>query len=156
VKKHLVAFVAGLIFALGLGISGMTHATKVLGFLDFAGDWDPSLALVMGGGVAVNLVLFQWVLRRGSPVLATSFSLPTPTRVDAALIGGSALFGIGWGLGGFCPGPALVDVVTGAAPVVAFVVAMLAGMALFDVAAGRWSAQAPAPGEAAPAGERID
>lgn len=136
-KRLAVAYVSGLLFALGLGISGMTHPSKVLGFLDFAGDWDPSLALVMGGGVLVNLVFFQLALRRGAPLLATSFSLPTQTRVDAALVGGSALFGIGWGLGGFCPGPAFVSAVTGAAPVVAFVVAMLASMAVFDLSFGR-------------------
>jgi uncharacterized protein len=132
-----VAYVAGLLFAVGLGISGMTHPAKVLGFLDFTGDWDPSLALVMGGGVLVNLVFFQLALRRGAPLLATSFSLPPRTRVDGALVGGSVLFGIGWGLGGFCPGPAIVSAVTGAAPVVAFVVAMLASMALFDFSLGR-------------------
>jgi uncharacterized membrane protein YedE/YeeE len=137
VKRLAVAYASGLLFALGLGISGMTHPAKVLAFLDFTGDWDPSLALVMGGGVVVNLVFFHLALRRGAPLLAPSFSLPSPTRVDAALVGGSALFGIGWGLGGFCPGPAVVSAVTGAAPVVAFVVAMLASMAIFDVSLGR-------------------
>jgi len=140
-KRLAVAYVSGLLFALGLGISGMTHPSKVLGFLDFggipAGTWDPSLALVMGGGVLVNLVFFQLVLRRGAPLLATSFSLPVQTRIDAALVGGSALFGVGWGLGGFCPGPALVSAVTGAAPVIAFVVAMLGSMAAFDFALSR-------------------
>jgi uncharacterized membrane protein YedE/YeeE len=137
VKRLAVAYASGLLFALGLGVSGMTHPAKVLAFLDFTGDWDPSLALVMGGGVVVNLVFFQLGLRRGAPLLAPSFSLPSPTRVDAALVGGSALFGIGWGLGGFCPGPAIVSAVTGAAPVVAFVVAMLTSMAIFDVSLGR-------------------
>ena len=146
-KKLVVAFASGLIFALGLGISGMTHPSKVMGFLDFAGDWDPSLALVMGSGVTVNLILFQLVIRRGAPLFAKGFSLPTPTRVDAALVGGSAIFGIGWGLGGFCPGPAIVAAVTGVAPVVAFVVAMLGTMALFDVSLGRWSAKAQATAE---------
>lgn len=140
-KRLAVAFGTGLLFALGLGISGMTHPSKVLGFLDFggipAGTWDPSLALVMGGGVLVNLVFFQLALRRGAPWLASSFSLPAPTRIDAALVGGSALFGVGWGLGGFCPGPALVSAVTGGAPVIAFVVAMLASMAIFDFSVAR-------------------
>jgi uncharacterized membrane protein YedE/YeeE len=137
VKRLTVAYLSGLLFALGLGISGMTHPSKILGFLDFTGDWDPSLAMVMGGGVVVNLVFFQLALKRGAPLLAPAFSLPPQTRVDAALVGGSALFGIGWGLGGFCPGPALVSAVTGAAPVVAFVVAMLGSMALFDLSLGR-------------------
>jgi uncharacterized membrane protein YedE/YeeE len=139
VKRLAIAFVSGLLFAIGLGISGMTHPAKVLAFLDFTGDWDPSLALVMGGGVLVNLVFFQLALRRGAPLLASSFSLPSPTRIDAALVGGSALFGVGWGLGGFCPGPAIVSAVTGAAPVVAFVVAMLASMAIFDFSLARRS-----------------
>jgi len=137
VKRLAVAFVSGLLFAIGLGISGMTHPAKVLAFLDFTGDWDPSLALVMGGGVLVNLVFFQLALRRGAPILAPSFSLPRQGRIDAALVGGSALFGVGWGLGGFCPGPALVSAVTGAAPVIAFVVTMLASMALFDFVVAR-------------------
>jgi uncharacterized membrane protein YedE/YeeE len=142
VKQKLVAFASGLLFAVGLGVSGMTHPTKILDFLDFTGDWDPSLALVMGGGVLVNLVFFQWVLRRGRPLLAASFGLPPFTRVDVPLVAGAAVFGVGWGLGGFCPGPALVSAVTGATPVVAFVVAMLASMAVFDASRGRWSARA--------------
>ena len=136
-KRLAVAFAAGLLFAIGLGISGMTHPAKVLAFLDFTGDWDPSLALVMGGGVVVNLVFFQLALRRGAPLLSPSFSLPSVTRVDGALVGGAALFGVGWGLGGFCPGPAIASAVTGAAPVVAFVVAMLASMAIFDFSVAR-------------------
>lgn len=146
-KRVAVAFVAGLLFAIGLGVSGMTHPAKVLGFLDLAGDWDPSLALVMGGGVLVNLAFFQLALRRGAPLLASSFSLPSVTRIDASLVGGSALFGVGWGLGGFCPGPAIVSAVTGAAPVVAFVVAMLASMAIFDFSFARRSSGAVAEPE---------
>ena len=138
-KRLAVAFASGVIFAIGLGISGMTHPSKVLAFLDFGGDWDPSLALVMGGGVLVNLVFFQLALRRGAPLMAASFSVPPQARLDAALVGGSALFGVGWGLGGFCPGPAIVSAVTGAAPVVAFVVAMLASMAIFDFSLARRS-----------------
>ena len=147
-RQKLVAFVSGLLFALGLGVSGMTHPTKILDFLDFTGDWDPSLALVMGAGVLVNLVFFQWVLRRGRPLLAASFGLPPFTRVDVPLVAGAAVFGVGWGLGGFCPGPALVSAVTGATPVVAFVVAMLAAMAVFDASRGRWSARAAVQPEA--------
>jgi hypothetical protein len=132
VKRLVVAYVCGLLFAVGLGISGMTHPSKVLAFLDFTGDWDPSLALVMGSGVLVNLVFFRMATRRGAPLLAPSFSLPSKTAVDASLLGGAALFGVGWGLGGFCPGPAIVSVVTGTTPVVAFVAAMLASMGVFD------------------------
>jgi uncharacterized protein len=137
VKRLAVAYLTGLFFAVGLGISGMTHPSKVQAFLDFAGDWDPSLAFVMGAGVLVNLVFFQRALRRGRPLWASSFSLPHAKRVDLALVLGAAVFGVGWGLGGFCPGPALVSVVTGASPVVAFVVAMLAAMAVFDGTVGR-------------------
>lgn len=144
-KAQLVAFASGVLFAVGLGVSGMTHPSKVLGFLDFAGAWDPSLAFVMAGGVAVNLVLFRWVLRRGAPYLSPQFSLPARTRVDRPLVVGAAVFGVGWGLGGFCPGPAVVSAVTGAAPVIAFVVAMLASMAVFDASLGRWASRgAPA------------
>ena len=131
-KRLVVAYVSGVLFAMGLAISGMTHPSKVLAFLDFAGDWDPSLALVMGSGVLVNLVAFRLATRRGAPLLAPSFSLPAKTAVDVSLVGGAALFGVGWGLGGFCPGPAIVSVVTGATPVVAFVVAMLASMGVYD------------------------
>jgi uncharacterized membrane protein YedE/YeeE len=124
----------------------MTHPSKVLGFLDFAGaargQWDPSLALVMGGGVLVNLVFFRLALRRGAPLLALSFSLPPRAHVDSRLLLGAAVFGVGWGLAGFCPGPALVSSVDGAAPVVAFVVAMLATMAAIDLVISRKTAGA--------------
>lgn len=136
-KRLAVAYVAGLLFAAGLAVSGMTHPAKVQAFLDFAGDWDPSLALVMGVGVAVNLVGFSVARRRGGPLLAPSFALPQQTAIDASLVVGSAIFGVGWGLGGFCPGPAVVSAAAGALPAVAFVVAMLATMALFDVSFGR-------------------
>ena len=135
--RHVVAFASGLLFAVGLAVSGMAHPSKVMAFLDVAGDWDPSLAFVMGGGVLVNLLFFRWVLRRGAPLRAPAFSLPAMTAVDARLVVGSAVFGVGWGLGGFCPGPAVLSVVTGAAPVLAFVAAMLVGMAGHDVVAAR-------------------
>lgn len=131
-KRLAVAFACGALFALGLAISGMTHPTKVLAFLDFAGAWDPSLAFVMGGGVLVNVLLFRVAFRRGAPLLASAFALPEKRAIDARLVGGAALFGVGWGLGGFCPGPAVVSLAGGAAPVVVFVVAMVAGMALHD------------------------
>jgi uncharacterized membrane protein YedE/YeeE len=132
VKRLAVAYVSGVLFALGLGVSGMTHPSKVLGFLDFTGAWDPSLAFVMGSGVLVNFIFFRIAARRGAPLLAPTFALPERRAIDASLLGGAALFGVGWGLGGFCPGPAIVSVVTGATPVVAFVVAMLLAMGIFD------------------------
>ena len=138
-KRLVVAFACGALFALGLAISGMTHPSKVLAFLDFAGAWDPSLALVMGVGVLVNVLLFRVALRRGAPLLGGTFALPDKRAIDARLVGGAAVFGVGWGLGGFCPGPAVVSVAGGAAPVIVFVVAMVVGMALHDRVAGHRS-----------------
>jgi uncharacterized membrane protein YedE/YeeE len=138
-KRLVVAFACGALFALGLAISGMTHPSKVLAFLDFAGAWDPSLALVMAGGVLVNVLLFRVAFRRGAPLLGGAFALPGKRGIDARLVGGAAVFGVGWGLGGFCPGPAVVSVAGGAAPVFVFVVAMVVGMALHDRVAGHRS-----------------
>jgi uncharacterized membrane protein YedE/YeeE len=143
VKRLAIAYVSGVLFAAGLAVSGMTHPAKVQGFLDFAGDWDPSLALVMGAGVAVNLVFFRLARRRGAPLLAPAFSLPHQTAIDAGLVAGSAIFGVGWGLGGFCPGPGLVSLAGGAAPTVAFVAAMLGTRALFARADHRASLRIP-------------
>ena len=137
----LVFFLAGLIFAIGLAISGMTQPHKVVGFLDFFGNWIPDLAFVMGGAVITNFIALRLTLRREKPVFAPAFGLPTRTDLDARLIGGAALFGMGWGLGGFCPGPALVALPSGMTPVLVFVGAMLVGMIGFDLlsAAGRSS-----------------
>ena len=138
-KRVLVAFACGVLFAFGLAISGMTHPSKVLAFLDFAGAWDPSLALVMASGVLVNVLFFRVALRRGAPLLGGTLALPSRQSIDARLVGGAAVFGVGWGLGGFCPGPAVVSVAGGAAPVIVFVVAMVVGMALHDGVAGHRS-----------------
>jgi uncharacterized membrane protein YedE/YeeE len=132
ILRFLSAFGAGLVFALGLGIAGMTRPSKVIGFLDVFGSWDASLALVMGGALTVGLVSFTLVLRRASPVLASRSFLPATRGVDARLFLGSALFGIGWGLAGVCPGPALVAAVTGAQPVIFFVGAMAVGIFAAD------------------------
>lgn len=129
--KTFVAFVGGLVFGLGLILSGMANPAKVLGFLDLAGRWDPSLAFVMAGAIAVGLVAFRWARSRRRSLLGAPIELPTATRLDARLVGGSLVFGIGWGLAGFCPGPALVNAGSGQAQSVLFVAAMLAGMALF-------------------------
>jgi uncharacterized membrane protein YedE/YeeE len=126
---HVAVFAAGLLFALGLGISGMTLPQKVIDFLDFAGgDWDPSLALVMVSSAGVFLLLHRWVLRRPAPYFDTEFHVPSRTDIDAPLVFGSALFGIGWGMVGFCPGPALTALVAGQTQVWIFFVAMIAGM----------------------------
>ena len=144
-KRLVVAYVSGVLFAVGLAVSGTTHPSKILGFLDFAGDWDPSLVCVMAAGLAVNFVFFRVAARRGAPLLSSSFHLPPRSAIDGRLVGGAVLFGVGWGLGGFCPGPALVSAVGGAAPVIAFVVAMLASMALFDALDRRLGFALPAP-----------
>ncbi|HGG56323.1 MAG TPA: YeeE/YedE family protein [Nannocystis exedens] len=132
-----IAFITGLIFALGLGISGMTQPLKVRDFLDVSGNWDPSLAFVMAGGVLVYVLVFRLVLPRlDRPIAGDRFGLPTRRDLDAPLIVGSAIFGIGWGLGGFCPGPALTSLLTGMTPVLVFIGAMALGMALHSAYKG--------------------
>lgn len=128
------ALISGLIFGLGLIVSQMTNPAKVIGFLDIFGDWDPSLALVMGGAVVVSALGTIIARRRGATMFAEQIELPTRRDLDYRLIGGAALFGIGWGLVGLCPGPALTAVTFGPWQLVVFVAAMFAGMALFAVA----------------------
>ncbi|MCC6559489.1 MAG: YeeE/YedE family protein [Polyangiaceae bacterium] len=128
-KQNLVAFISGLLFAVGLGVSGMTQPAKVIGFLDFAGRWDPSLVLVLGAGVAVHFIAYR-LLRGERAVFAEGFSIPTRTDIDARLVIGSAIFGVGWGLAGYCPGPAISLIGTGALEPLAFVAAMMVGMVL--------------------------
>ncbi len=127
----LVALFSGALFGLGLAVSGMVDPAKVIGFLDVAGDWDPTLAFVMGGALLVTIPTFRLILKRSRPVLADDFALPTKSSLDARLLGGSALFGVGWGLSGFCPGPAVTALATGLPVVFAFVAAMVAGMAVY-------------------------
>lgn len=121
------AFVVGIIFALGLAVSEMINPARVIGFLDVAGRWDPTLLLVMTGALAVTVPLFPAILRRSKPFLAARYSLPTQTRIDWRLIIGAAIFGAGWGLAGFCPGPALAALASGSPSVILFVLAMIAG-----------------------------
>ena len=134
-----IAAIVGLIFGLGLLVSGMANPHKVLGFLDLAGPWDPSLAMVMGGAVAVGLVGFAWARKRQRSLLGEPMQLPTRKDIDAPLVIGSALFGIGWGLAGYCPGPALVGITAGMTSAIIFSAAMLAGMVLFGLWQGRKS-----------------
>ncbi|GAB4214213.1 MAG: YeeE/YedE family protein [Sandaracinaceae bacterium] len=122
----LVALAAGTLFGAGLVIGGMTMPSKVRGFLDFTGDWDPTLIFVMGGAVAVHATVWLLVKGRASPLLAERFALPTRRDIDAKLVLGAAIFGLGWGFGGFCPGPAITSLPSAAPSVIAFVVAMLA------------------------------
>ena len=124
------AFVCGLVFGLGLSLSGMIDPAKVLAFFDVAGSWDPSLAFVMGGALAVTLPGYALLRRRQAPVFFDRFHWPGATAIDARLLGGAALFGIGWGLVGFCPGPALAALGTLAPEAALFMAAMIAGMAL--------------------------
>ena len=127
-----IALVAGLLFGTGLIVSGMANPAKVLGFLDLFGQWDPSLAFVMAGAIAVGVIAFFVAGRRDRSWLGTPIQLPSATGVTARLVLGSAVFGIGWGLAGFCPGPALVALGAGVPKAVGFVAAMLAGMAVFS------------------------
>lgn len=131
--KRLFAFLAGLLFGIGLIVSGMTDANKVIGFLDVADAWDPTLAFVMVGGIAAHLALFKWITAREKPWYDTRFFLPTLKDVNAKLVGGAALFGIGWGLSGYCPGPALVSVASGAKEPLVLVASMIVGMLLKEL-----------------------
>jgi uncharacterized protein len=127
------AFVAGLVFGLGLIVAGMVNPAKILGFLDVAGKWDPSLALVMAGAIAVGVVAFALARRRTMSALGLPMQLPSARTLDTRLVGGSLVFGIGWGLAGFCPGPAIVALGAGYAKAAVFVVAMLLGMGAFEL-----------------------
>lgn len=127
------SLLAGLIFGLGLIIAGMANPTKVLGFLDISGLWDPSLALVMAAAVAIALLGFTWAKKRKVSLLGQPLQLPVSNRIDRRLIGGSLLFGVGWGLAGICPGPALVLLGAGMFKGGVFVAAMVAGMAIFSL-----------------------
>lgn len=121
-------FFTGLLFGIGLVVSGMSNPAKVLNFLDIAGNWDPSLIFVMGGAVAVAFLGFRLVLARQAPLLAPTFQVPTRRDLDARLISGAAMFGLGWGLSGLCPGPAFTAIGALTPAILTFVVAMMAGI----------------------------
>jgi len=129
----LSALLAGLVFGVGLIVSGMANPAKVLGFLDLAGPWDPSLAFVMAGAIAVGFFAFLAARKRQRSLLGADMKLPAARRTDRRLVAGSLLFGIGWGLAGFCPGPGLVALGMGEPKAVVFVLAMLAGMVIFEL-----------------------
>ena len=128
----LTAFLAGLVFGLGLLLAGMANPAKVLGFLDLAGAWDPSLALVMAAAIGVAVLPLTWAKRRSRSLLGAPMQLPVKRELDRRLIGGSLLFGVGWGIAGICPGPAVAILLTGHWQVLLFVAAMLLGMLLFE------------------------
>jgi uncharacterized protein len=132
-KSRLSEFAVGLLFGIGLIISGMTDPSKVLGFLDLFGAWDPSLAFVMGGAILVGLGAFAVARKRTTSFLGDAMRLPQSTDIDRRLVLGGLVFGAGWGLAGFCPGPALVSLGAGQVKAAVFVLAMLAGMRLFEV-----------------------
>jgi len=132
--RSLFAALSGVLFGAGLATSQMTNPNKVLSFLDISGGWDPSLALVMGAALAVSAIAYAVVWQRETTFLGEALDLPKPSGIDRRLLGGATLFGIGWGLAGFCPGPAIAALVTGALPVVVFVGAMVVGTASFRYA----------------------
>lgn len=138
-RAVLTAFAAGLLFGVGLLLSGMADPANVLGFFDVAGQWNPTLAFVMAGGLGVTLVGYRLCLRRPAPLCETKFQVPTAKAIDARLIGGAALFGLGWGIAGYCPGPAFVAAGAGFAEAAIFTAAMVAGMALWRVVQWRLS-----------------
>lgn len=135
------ALLAGLVFGMGLIVSGMANPAKVLGFLDLAGRWDPSLGLVMAGAISVGLIAFTVAARRTRSFLGAELKLPGARHIDRRLIGGGLLFGVGWGVAGFCPGPAVVALGVGEAKAVIFVTAMLVGMGIFELLERRKSAR---------------
>ncbi|WP_151446613.1 YeeE/YedE family protein [Lacisediminimonas profundi] len=136
-KNRLTEFLVGLVFGIGLIISGMTDPGKVLGFLDLAGNWDPSLAFVMGGGIMVGLVAFMVAKKRTTSFLGGAMQLPTASQIDRRLVVGSLIFGAGWGVAGFCPGPAIVSAGAGQPKAIVFVIAMIAGMAIYELLEAR-------------------
>lgn len=131
------SFASGALFALGLGVAGMTKPAKVVGFLDLFGAWDASLAFVMVGAIGVHFTLLRLILKRKTPLFDTRFHLPTRKDLDRRLVLGAALFGVGWGLGGYCPGPGLVSAASGAMPALVFVLSMTVGMKLEQLLSGR-------------------
>ena len=145
--KALVAFVSGAIFALGLGLGGMTQPAKVLAFLDVSGRWDPSLAFVRGGAIAIYALAVRVARRRPGPLLEVRFHQPTKTAIDRRLVSGAALFGLGWGIAGYCPGPAITSAASGSLSAAIVVAAMLGGMVLeglYEAAVDRARRKAPA------------
>ncbi len=136
-RRSITAFLSGLVFGVGLIVSQMANPAKVIGFLDITGNWDPSLALVMGGALAAFGALYWWTKGRRAPLISERFAALTETRIDRPLLAGSLIFGVGWGLSGFCPGPAVVSTTFGNPLVWLFVAAMIAGMLLYRFLSGR-------------------
>ena len=132
IRYSFFSFLSGLLFALGLSVSGMTEPGKVIGFLNITRSWDPSLVFVMGGAVITYFILFRLIHKRSAPLFALQFSIPERKDIDLPLLGGAVLFGIGWGIGGFCPGPAVASIFTGKPNVLLFAGSMILGMVIAD------------------------
>lgn len=141
--RMLSFYLIGLVFGVGIALSGMANPAKVLNFFDIAGSWDPSLAFVMGGALAVTALGYRLAWRRATPTFALSYQVPTTTALDARLLGGAAVFGIGWGIAGFCPGGALPALGTGRVEVIWFVVALIFGILITRTLLDRGSRPAP-------------
>lgn len=131
--KNVLALISGLVFGFGLILSGMANPAKVIGFLDIAGSWDPSLAFVMGGAIAIGFFAFKYAGTRDTTFLGEELNLPRNNTIDKRLIGGSLVFGAGWGLGGFCPGPGLVSLGMGYSGGIIFALSMVVGMLAFEL-----------------------
>lgn len=134
--RIITALICGFIFAIGLGLSGMTQPQRVIAFLDLFGNWNPALAFVMIGAISVHAISYIFASKKSSPKLDNKFHVPTNSSIDFKLISGAVLFGTGWGLGGFCPGPALTSIASGSSTVLTFVISMISGMLLFKVLKG--------------------
>ena len=132
-KNNLAALIVGVIFALGLGISGMTRPEKVIGFLNVFGGWDASLAFVMAGAIGVHAIAYRLIRRRSSPLFSTQFYVPTSKELTPSLLVGAVIFGVGWALAGYCPGPAITSLASFQTRPVMFVVAMILGMLIFRI-----------------------
>jgi uncharacterized protein len=151
-KQIMTALVSGLLFGVGLAVGGMTNPRKVIAFLDVGGRWDPSLALVMLGAIAVHFFAYRWVRGSAAPLFADEFAIPKLRHIDPKLVGGSALFGVGWGIGGYCPGPGIVALGAGGSDALVFVAAMAAGWlvtAKYDAWRAAPRSDRPAPGSGA-------
>lgn len=131
-KQLLAALLSGILFGLGLGLSQMIDPARVIGFLDITGTWDPTLLFVLGGAVTVTAIAFRWVLRRKSPFFSSRFSLPTRNDIDAPLVVGAAIFGVGWGICGYCPGPGLTALVLGQLNPILFVLSLIVGILIYQ------------------------
>lgn len=132
-SRYSSVLIAGFVFGLGLAVSGMTHASKVLGFLDVAGKWDPSLLFVLGGAVGVTAIVFRFILRRSAPVLEDQFYLPIGKGIDRPLVAGAVIFGVGWGISGYCPGPGIALLAAPDWEALVFVPALLVGALLHRI-----------------------